>query len=158
MILVITGGASGIGAAISKLFLSEEVYVIIADLQETRDQSLLDKISGGVADGSRFIRTNVTCEAEVQAAMELAASSGETGYCRSLYRRLWARQCIEPRFRSEQQIESEMPERILERKTQKEKPVVPPLFSRKYNGNREKRKTLEGGQKVFFNPLTKAQG
>lgn len=68
---VITGGASGIGAAAARLFAGEGARVVIADLTATRDPALLAAIDAEPG-AFAFIRTDVTREAEVAAAIDLA--------------------------------------------------------------------------------------
>lgn len=72
-IAVITGGASGIGAACSRLFAQEGARVVIADLQEPNDASLVDAIKA-YPDRFAFIATDVTKEDDVAAAIALAES------------------------------------------------------------------------------------
>jgi len=58
--IVITGGASGIGAAMARAFAERGARIVIADLQEKPARALADKI-GGMA-----IKCDVTCEGDVQ--------------------------------------------------------------------------------------------
>ena len=71
---VITGGASGIGAATVKRFCAEGAAVVIADLNATSGRELVDTIaaSGGRAT---FQRVDVSLEADVEAAMQRAVST-----------------------------------------------------------------------------------
>lgn len=70
-VAVITGGASGIGAATARLFLAEGACVIIADLAETSDADLLRAIAD-TPDRITFVRTDVTKEVDVQGAIALS--------------------------------------------------------------------------------------
>jgi NAD(P)-dependent dehydrogenase (short-subunit alcohol dehydrogenase family) len=70
-VAVVTGGSAGIGAATVDLFLSEGAEVIIADLQVDAGERIASR-SGGRA---RFIRTDVTKEADIKAMIEMAAGS-----------------------------------------------------------------------------------
>jgi NAD(P)-dependent dehydrogenase (short-subunit alcohol dehydrogenase family) len=73
-VAVITGGASGIGGAASRLFVAEGAKVIVADRQEPLDEQLIALIAAR-SDDIRFARTDVTQEAEVKGAMDAALSA-----------------------------------------------------------------------------------
>ena len=45
---IITGGASGIGAASARLFVEEGARVLIADMQQERGEALADDTDGHV--------------------------------------------------------------------------------------------------------------
>jgi len=64
-VIIVTGGASGIGQAAAKLFVSEGASVVIADMAEENGVSTCRDIedSGGKC---HFVRTNVVVEAEVR--------------------------------------------------------------------------------------------
>lgn len=70
-VAVITGGASGIGAACSRLFAQEGARVVIADLQEPSDAALANAMNAD-ADRFAFVATDVTKEEDVAAAIALA--------------------------------------------------------------------------------------
>ncbi len=65
-VALITGGASGIGAATARLFAERGAHVVIADLQEEMGADLANDIEG------TFVRVDVTKEADVQAAVDAA--------------------------------------------------------------------------------------
>ncbi len=65
-VFLITGGASGLGAASARMAAENGAKVVIADLQ---DGSAYAKELGANA---RYIKTNVTAEADGKAAVELA--------------------------------------------------------------------------------------
>jgi len=65
---VITGGASGIGAATVRLFVEEGARVLVADMQEERGRALVDELG----DAAVFRRVDVSNEADVQGAVEEA--------------------------------------------------------------------------------------
>ena len=69
-IAVITGGASGIGAAAVRIFVREGASVVIADLQAGRAAQLAAELGPQV----RAIECDVTVEAQVAAAVDLAVS------------------------------------------------------------------------------------
>jgi NAD(P)-dependent dehydrogenase (short-subunit alcohol dehydrogenase family) len=68
MTAVITGGASGIGAATARLFIQEGAKVLIADLQEPVALDLAKELGPNAA----AIRCNVAREADVAAAIGAA--------------------------------------------------------------------------------------
>lgn len=63
---IITGGASGIGAASVRLFVEEGARVLIADMQRERGQALADELGAAAA----FREVDVTQEADVRGAVE----------------------------------------------------------------------------------------
>jgi NAD(P)-dependent dehydrogenase (short-subunit alcohol dehydrogenase family) len=65
---LVTGGASGLGEATTRLLASNGANVVIVDLNEDRGHALAEELGATV----RFIKTNVTDEADVQAAVNLA--------------------------------------------------------------------------------------
>ena len=70
-VAVVTGGASGIGAAVVDRFIQEGAVVVVADVQDPAGQAIVDR--HGTA--ARFCHTDVTDEAAVAAAVDLAVSS-----------------------------------------------------------------------------------
>jgi NAD(P)-dependent dehydrogenase (short-subunit alcohol dehydrogenase family) len=69
-VAVITGGASGMGAATVRRFVEEGARVVIADLQEAAGAALQAELGGEAV----FCRTDVGREADVQAMIGLAVS------------------------------------------------------------------------------------
>ena len=67
-VAVITGGASGIGAATVRLFAAEGARVVVADMQEDKGQEMAQELG----DQGAFVQVNVTQEAEVKAAIDTA--------------------------------------------------------------------------------------
>jgi NAD(P)-dependent dehydrogenase (short-subunit alcohol dehydrogenase family) len=67
---IVTGGASGLGAATSRLLAERGVRVVVADLQEDKGTALAKEI-GGI-----FAQTNVTDTENVIAAVEAALEMG----------------------------------------------------------------------------------
>lgn len=73
-VAVISGGASGIGAATSRLFVQEGANVLVADRQPPLDQALAEMISAQ-PDKIRFVPTDVTREDEVRGAIAAAVAA-----------------------------------------------------------------------------------
>ena len=70
---VITGGGNGIGRETVLRFLREGARVVVADLNPENGARTLELAAGeGHGDEVRFVRTDVTAEAEVRAAIECA--------------------------------------------------------------------------------------
>ena len=65
-IFLVTGGASGLGAASARMAAENGAKVVIADLQTEMGEKLAKEIGG------RFIRTDVSSEADGKAAVALA--------------------------------------------------------------------------------------
>ena len=65
---LITGGASGLGEATARLFLSHGARVIVLDLNETSGKALEKEFS----DQLRFFKTNVSDDVDVRLALSAA--------------------------------------------------------------------------------------
>ena len=70
-VFVVTGGASGLGAATVRLLAAEGARVVIADLAREAGEALVAEL-GACA---RFAPTDVTSEADAEAAVALARSA-----------------------------------------------------------------------------------
>jgi len=69
-VAVITGGASGLGEATVRRFVSEGARVVVADLQAELGKELAGELGANAA----FAQTDVAIEADVAAAVDLAVS------------------------------------------------------------------------------------
>jgi len=67
---IVTGGASGLGAAVSRLLASRGVHVVVADLADAKGAAIADEIGG------EFAHVDVTSADDVIAAIELAKRLG----------------------------------------------------------------------------------
>lgn len=65
---LITGGASGLGEACLRRFAGRGAQIVIADLNEERGAALETELGGS----ARFVRADVTSEADVLAAVQAA--------------------------------------------------------------------------------------
>jgi NAD(P)-dependent dehydrogenase (short-subunit alcohol dehydrogenase family) len=65
-VFLVTGGASGLGAASARMAVENGAKVVIADMQADAGEKLAKELGG------RFIRTDVTSESDGKAAVELA--------------------------------------------------------------------------------------
>jgi NAD(P)-dependent dehydrogenase (short-subunit alcohol dehydrogenase family) len=68
---IITGGASGLGAATARHFASLGANVVLLD----RDTEHGAAVAADIGDKARFVAADVTSEADVQGAVELAAQT-----------------------------------------------------------------------------------
>ena len=67
---IVTGGASGIGAAAARQLAAKGAKVVIADLQEDKGTALADEIGGA------FCKVDVTKTDDIINAVEMAKSMG----------------------------------------------------------------------------------
>ncbi len=67
---IVTGGASGIGAASARLLAAKGAKVVVADLQEEKGRELADEIGGA------FCKVDVTNTDDIMNAVEMAKSMG----------------------------------------------------------------------------------
>ncbi len=67
---IVTGGASGLGAATARRLAGEGARVVVADVQAELGDAVADEVGGG------FVRTDVTNSDEVQAAVDAASEMG----------------------------------------------------------------------------------
>ena len=73
-VALITGGASGMGASMARVFAGEGAKVVVADMLEAEGKAVAAEITK--ANGAAiFQRLDVTSEAEWQAAIEAALAA-----------------------------------------------------------------------------------
>ena len=65
---LVTGGASGLGEAVVRAIVAKGGKVVIADLNESAGQALVDELG----DNARFVRCDITSGDDVQAAVDMA--------------------------------------------------------------------------------------
>ncbi|CAN1133887.1 Short chain aldehyde dehydrogenase 1, partial [Linum perenne] len=76
-VAVITGGASGVGAATAKHFAKHGAKVVIADIQTDLGHALVEQINSELQtpDAATYVHCNVTVETDVETAVETAVST-----------------------------------------------------------------------------------
>ncbi len=74
-VAVITGASSGLGRAIAVRYAQEGASLVLADLNEEGGQQTLELLPEASRAKARFLRTDVTKEADCEAAVALAVST-----------------------------------------------------------------------------------
>ncbi len=69
---IVTGGASGLGGAVSRMIAANGGNVVIADVQSDKGEALARELGGS----ARFIRCDVTREEDAMAAVQAAQALG----------------------------------------------------------------------------------
>lgn len=69
--IVITGGASGLGKAVAKIFAREGANIVLIDLNAEEGK----KLSASLGEKVLFCRTDITITAEIQRALDLSIKS-----------------------------------------------------------------------------------
>jgi NAD(P)-dependent dehydrogenase (short-subunit alcohol dehydrogenase family) len=69
-VFIVTGGASGLGAATARMLAANGATVVIADVQAEAGQALATELKG------QFVRCDVTQEADAQAVVDAAVALG----------------------------------------------------------------------------------
>ncbi len=73
-VALVTGGASGMGAAEAKLFAKEGAAVVVADVLDAEGKKVVDDITGAKGR-ARYVHLDVTREAEWQSAVAAAVEA-----------------------------------------------------------------------------------
>jgi NAD(P)-dependent dehydrogenase (short-subunit alcohol dehydrogenase family) len=68
---IVTGGASGLGAAVARMVVGEGGSVVLADVKDAEGEALARELG----TEARFVRTDVTDEASAKAAVEVAVEA-----------------------------------------------------------------------------------
>jgi NAD(P)-dependent dehydrogenase (short-subunit alcohol dehydrogenase family) len=71
-VFIVTGGASGLGGATSRLLAASGGKVVIADVQADKGEALARELGAS----ARFVKCDVTSEADAQAVVEAAGQMG----------------------------------------------------------------------------------
>ncbi|QJD98796.1 3-hydroxyacyl-CoA dehydrogenase [Massilia forsythiae] len=74
-VFIVTGGASGLGAATARMLVQAGGKVVLADVQAEAGMALAAELAGGQAR-ARFVQCDVTREADGQAVVEAALALG----------------------------------------------------------------------------------
>jgi len=69
---IVTGGASGIGAAVCRKLASRGINLIIADLQKEAGEKLSEEVRGRYGIEAYFLLVNVALEEDVKQMVGLA--------------------------------------------------------------------------------------
>jgi NAD(P)-dependent dehydrogenase (short-subunit alcohol dehydrogenase family) len=70
-VFLITGGASGLGAATARMAVERGAKVVVCDVTETAGNALASELG----DAARFVRTDVTSEADASTALACAETA-----------------------------------------------------------------------------------
>ena len=85
---LVTGGASGIGAAVVRQLAAQGAKVVVADLQEERGQALAEEVGGS------FAKVDVTDTEQIAAAVQAAAEIAPLRACVNSAGIGWAQRTI----------------------------------------------------------------
>src|SRR5690349_5769416 len=90
---LVTGGASGLGAATVRRLHAQGAHVTVADVQEDKGSALVSELG----ERATFVRTDVTDEAAVEAAVSAAAAAAPLWATVSCAGTGWPQQIFHPR-------------------------------------------------------------
>ena len=76
-VALITGGGSGLGGATARRLVADGATVVIIDLEGSTAPTLVDELNAEREGSAHFVAADVRDEAQVQAAVDKAASLGE---------------------------------------------------------------------------------
>ncbi len=76
-VALVTGGGSGLGGATARRLVADGAMVVIVDLEGSTAPALVEERNGQRSGSAVFVPADVRDEAQVQAAVERAASLGE---------------------------------------------------------------------------------
>ncbi|MBL4801123.1 MAG: SDR family oxidoreductase [Emcibacter sp.] len=74
-VAIVTGSATSIGASVARAFVEAGTHVIIADIAEEAGGALAEELAGDGGGNAKFVRTDVTCDADLKAAVDAAIST-----------------------------------------------------------------------------------
>ena len=80
-VFIVTGGASGLGGATTRMLAANGAKVVIADVQADRGEALARELGN-----ARFVKCDVASEADGQAAVGRALAMGRAARTRQLRR------------------------------------------------------------------------
>jgi NAD(P)-dependent dehydrogenase (short-subunit alcohol dehydrogenase family) len=75
-VFIVTGGASGLGAATARMLVAAGARVVLADVQAEAGAALAAELSAQSAHAARFVQCDVTSEAGGQAVVAAALALG----------------------------------------------------------------------------------
>lgn len=76
-VLVITGGASGLGAASARVCVGEGARVFLGDIQDERGAA----VAASLGEAATFVHCDVTCESDIAHLVDRAVTIGGTLDC-----------------------------------------------------------------------------
>lgn len=75
-VFIVTGGASGLGAATARTIVAAGGKAVLADVQEGAGRALAEELGAQSSAAVRFVKCDVTSEADGQAAVAAALAMG----------------------------------------------------------------------------------
>lgn len=93
-VAVVTGGASGLGAATARRLVAEGARVVMVDRDEARGTALAGELASEREGAATFVKADVTSADELQAAVDTAAGLGPVRVAVSCAGVGWARRTL----------------------------------------------------------------